>query len=361
MKKIIKTSLLILSTIITIGLILLWISNERELSIREEANCNSQLNKSQKTYLQESFRLKRKFGEKVWPGLDTINIPIIVFNNCYEFLLGLDSTDKDWTKIESDKFYYNFYWRRDITEPKAFAVLVNGKWACKMGELNQMNFEFLNGIRQEFPPVIAQLFPYFFAKIEPDQYIVSLLHETFHAYQAINNTSRFKNVESLYSLEKKYPYDNADFIKLWNKEGRLLYEAFSTNDKDSTKKHIQDFLQTRKRRREMFHFTEDLINFERELEWLEGLAKYAEIRFYELAAEESRESEEIQYRKGLPHWEMEFDRLREKLGKQKSDFRFYLSGMAQARALDLLYPEWKKNALQEDIFLEDLLDIYSSN
>ena len=361
MKKLLKRIFLIFIFIFVLSLGLLWILNERELSIREESNCNNFLSDSQITYIKETFRLKNEFGKKIWPGINSANIPIIVYNNCNEFLIGLDSVDEDWEKIENDEFSGGFYYRRKLTEQKAFAVLVDRKWACKMGELNQMNFEFLNGIRQEFPPILAQLFPYFLAEIKPDQYIVSLLHEMFHAYQAMHDSVRFEKIQSLYRLEQKYPYEDSEFIELWNKEGSLLSEAFSINEKSKIKEKVKEFLQIRKQRREMFNFSDELKNFERELEWLEGLAKYAEIRFYELASEESSEIDAIKYQKGLPHWQMEFDRLRKNLGEQNSDFRFYLSGMAQAKILDILYPDWKNGVLQKHIFLEELLEKYSSN
>lgn len=361
MKRLIKGLFISLTAIITIGLITLWILNVQELSKRKKASCAGFLRDSQKNYIEETVNLKKELDTRVWPGMDSVNIPVIVYNSCYEFMLCSDTADSSWEKTEKDKFMDTFYWRRKLTEPKSFAVLVNGKWAGKMGELNQMNYEFLNGIRNEFPPVLAQLFPYFLAEIKPDQYVVSLLHEMFHAFQAINDSSRFEEIQSLYRLEKKYPYNNYEFAKLWNEEGAALYEAINETEKSKAKKRIRKFLEIRNQRRAMVHFTEDLINFERELEWLEGLAKYAEIRFYELAAAETSETAEIKYQKGLPYWQMEFDRLREELGEQSGDFRFYLSGMAQAKALDILYPDWKNEVLSEHLFLEDLLEKYSSD
>jgi len=38
------------------------------------------------------------------------------------------------------------------------------------------------------------------------------------------------------------------------------------------------------------------------------------------------------------------------------DGRFYYSGMAQAVLLDRLMPGWKDQALEDGVFLEDLLE-----
>ncbi|MHB2156245.1 hypothetical protein ACX8XN_17865 [Calditrichota bacterium GD2] len=355
MKKFFKRFFMIVLTVLVSGLLILWMLNKQALTNRKQASCDSLLSPVQKTYLQETLRLKKQFGNKVWPGLDSVNIPIVVFNNCYEFLTGMDRADAGWETISADDFMGRPYLRRKLREPKAFAVLLDKQWAGMLGTLNQMNFEFLKGIRQEFPPGIAQLFPYFWARIAPDQYVVSLLHEMFHAYQAMRNPSRFGKIQSLYRLEQKYPYQNQDFIDLWNKEGFLLWEALSTDDRQSMKETIREFIRIRQERRERYQITADLLDFERELEWLEGLAKYAEIRFYELAAEGNYRSEAVQYRKGLPHWQMEFSRLRNSLGEQGSDFRFYLAGMAQARLLDRIDPDWKTKIMTTNLSLDELL------
>jgi len=100
----------------------------------------------------------------------------------------------------------------------------------------------------------------------------------------------------------------------------------------------------------------DFLAFERELEWLEGLAKYAEIKFYEIAASRSREAPYGRYGAVLPFpLQWDFVRLEKTLGAQDGDLRFYLSGLAQARLLDRLSPQWKARAMQEDVYLEDLL------
>ncbi len=39
------------------------------------------------------------------------------------------------------------------------------------------------------------------------------------------------------------------------------------------------------------------------------------------------------------------------------DGRFYYTGMAQAIILDRLLPEWKTMAMNEDVFLENLIVI----
>jgi N-carbamoyl-L-amino-acid hydrolase len=52
---------------------------------------------------------------------------------------------------------------------------------------------------------------------------------------------------------------------------------------------------------------------------------------------------------------MDAARLETQLGRQRGDLRFYLSGSAQARLLDWLDPEWKREFPLADLYLEDAL------
>jgi len=45
-----------------------------------------------------------------------------------------------------------------------------------------------------------------------------------------------------------------------------------------------------------------------------------------------------------------------RMAGDEGDGRFYYSGMAQAVLLDRLLPDWKEQALADDVFLEDLLE-----
>jgi hypothetical protein len=84
-----------------------------------------------------------------------------------------------------------------------------------------------------------------------------------------------------------------------------------------------------------------LISFEQELEWLEGLAKYAEMRSAELGSEEKTSQNYKDYRVARNRLRMDFYARLRHLGDQDGDLRFYLSGAAQAMLLDHLCPGWK--------------------
>src|SRR5690606_15692975 len=92
----------------------------------------------------------------------------------------------------------------------------------------------------------------------------------------------------------------------------------------------------------------DLIDFERQREWVEGIAKYAELSVYRQGAAEeyqpiadSRLDPEFRSYRGFQRrWNNEVNQVR-LMADDEGDGRFYYSGWAQAVILDHLMPDWK--------------------
>jgi hypothetical protein len=295
------------------------------------------LSAADKTELAEESRLKAEVGDQVWPGLGNADIPIILFNDSYEYLIGEKDPPGPWKIVEGDDYQGHPYYRRAAQDPQAFAVLVGTHWAGSIGTLDSMN----------------RKIPF---KLRPDFHVVMILHELFHAFQAGQAPGRFTKANAVYKFESRYPYKDNEFAAAWNDEGTALAEALKAKDEAACVGLVRKFLEIRNARRDRATLGSDLLAFERELEWLEGLAKYAEIKFYEIAASRSREAPYGRYGAVLPFpLQWDFVRLEKTLGAQDGDLRFYLSGLAQARLLDRLSPQWKARAMQEEVYLEDLL------
>ena len=289
-----------------------------------------------KAQLSETLRLQKALGDQVWPGLGRARIPIILYNSRYEFLVGVKKAPPPWDTVEGDEFAGEKYYRRSASNPQAFAVRIGGEWVASMTALDWMNHE---------SPI----------KVSPDFHVVAILHEMLHAYQATQSEKRFKKALGTYAAEADYPTRDADFAAGWDREGHLLAAALKATDEGATRRLVKEFLQARAARRSQIRLSSNLLAYERELEWLEGLGKYAELRFYELAASHRDDPTFAKYRPGLPYWQPNFFLLDRQLSRQSGDLRFYLSGMAQARLLDRLHPDWKKKALRRGVYLEDLL------
>ena len=295
------------------------------------------LSAADKAELTEVLRLQAALGDQVWPGFGRAAIPIILFNEHDEFLIGATNPPVPWAVVEADDFQGHPYYRRAAGTAQAFAARVGADWAGSLSTLEWTNLK---------SPL----------KFGRDSHSVALLHEMFHAFQAKQSLAHFRNAQAVYKVEARYPFNDSEFAAAWNNEGSVLAAALKAKDDVDARRAAHEFLQARAARRTRASLSPELIDFERELEWLEGLASYVEIRSYELASSHAGEAPFTDFKSSLPiHLRMSFFRLEKQMGSQKGDSRFYVSGMAQARLLDRLSTGWQARALGDSAGLEDLL------
>ena len=125
----------------------------------------------------------------------------------------------------------------------------------------------------------------------------------------------------------------------------------------------QQFLAQRSLRWQEAGLSPALPDYEKQREWLEGQARYVELEIWRQASL-AENYEPVPALRDAPHfsryttfnrrWSQEIDQMG-RMADDEGDGRFYYSGMAQAVLLDHLMPDWKRQALNEGIFLEDLL------
>ena len=309
-----------------------------------------------KVQLAETLRLKKLFGSLIWPGFGEANIPLIQYNEKYEFLIGHPGPPPPWTAIDSDSFQGNQYYRRDVAESQAFAVPVGDLWAGSLDTLVHMNRSMREQLKENIPPEKLTPAMIKMMAITPGYHVVVLLHEAFHAFQAAQDQSRFLQTQKLYTHQKLYPFEDEVFKDAWKEEGSLLASALKEQDESEKFEAITRFLEVRSKRRSEASLSAELISFERELEWLEGLAKYVELQFA-IKGSSMQEAESKGYRVVRNRLQADFSYRLRNLGDLHGDQRFYLSGAAQAMILDTVSPGWKKNIMgQTNIGLEDLLE-----
>lgn len=293
---------------------------------------------------------KLTLGDRIWPGFGTAPIPFVLFNDKYEFLLGAEAAPAGWEPVPHSLFAERPYFRRTAVNPQAFAAPVGNGWAGSMTTQTRMNRDIFLLMRKDLPLGLGKLIPNAMTEIDAPFFRSMVLHETFHAFQASTAPDRFANWRDFYRGQARYPYENAAFKEAWNQEGKLLSQALDEPELAQVQVLVRQFLAVRDQRRTAVNANADLLRFEREVEWLEGLAKYVEILTYEVA-----EGASLEALKKLGFWQTDFRRLDGALGEADSDLRFYLSGMAMARLLDRLDPAWKEHALAEGVYLETLL------
>jgi hypothetical protein len=220
-------------------------------------------------------------------------------------------------------------------------------------------------IRRDLPEFLRPIFPYrlFVGQLirGDDQYISLIAHEAFHAYQGIAAPDKLAAAETINrQVEAHYPWADVNLQADWQTELDILAEALQSTDPVNTRALVNRFLDTRSARREAAGLSP--IAYEQQREWLEGLARYAELESWRQAningyspLPETIDLPDFDGYAGFEtRWSRELQQMT-RMADHQGDGRFYYSGMAQAYLLDQLLPDWKARAFDTGVWLEDLL------
>jgi hypothetical protein len=142
-----------------------------------------------------------------------------------------------------------------------------------------------------------------------------------------------------------------DLDKQHAAEGKALVKALQIPDGMALRAAVAEFLKLRQTRRA--EQDKDIAAYEQSVEWLEGLARYADTSIAQLVA---RSSDEPSNPSAGKIW-LDFLAALADPVTSPDGFRgrYYLLGAGQAFLLERLMPNWKTRVLNEKIALADLL------
>ena len=342
------------------------------------------LSEAEKARLAEVFHLRQQVGQAVWPGWEQADIPLIVYNETYAFLLGLPNPAEGWRTVPQNEprggpwemvagetFLGQPYYRQRLADgvtPQAFTVRVGDQWAASLQTKEWLEIALRLQLADELPPLLAEVFPYgwFVPALvgHSEGYVTKVAHETFHAYQGQMAPARLDNAETALRLyADRYPWEDEAFAAAWQQELALLAAALEAESPADRIELTRRFLDQRDQRRLQYGLPAAGEIFERQREWLEGLAKYVELAAWRQAAQSpayqpaaalAADPDFRGYGTFAGRWRSEISTLRQQADRQ-GDSRFYYSGMAQAFLLDELMPEWKGRIMSGGVWLESLL------
>lgn len=334
------------------------------------------LSETEQIRLAEVTHLRKTLGDEIWPGWAQQHTPVLLYNEASAFLVGIENPEPGWIripyktvegtawkKVDSTNSYYRQLLPRSGETPQAFIVQVGDEIAASMTTKSWTKIHLVEVIKEDLPNFLKPVMPYglFINRFSSEWHITAILHESFHAFQAKQSYERVRLAESVNTYYDSYPWKDTLFRESWVQERQLLAKALNSTDPNETKDLARKWLKVRRSRRAMLDSTHT--NYEQEREWLEGLAKYVELKSWMLASNElryeplpemSKDPDFNFYRDAKERREQEILQLQSDLGFSESIF--YYSGWAQAELLDRLYPDWKTVALEPGIYLDDLLD-----
>jgi hypothetical protein len=377
-------SLVIVLTIVCLTAVA--VSALSNVGLANQAPAADRLSEQDKAYLLEADHLRRTLGHAVWPGWDQVEIPNIVYNQDYAFVVGYPDPPAGWFKVpdgpqrggtwqsvEGDLFRREtYYWQKlpsgQIT-PEAFTVKVGNRWLASLPTRTWLQRSLQNQIADQVPPLVNRVVPY--RVIVPlftgnvDKYITMILHESFHAFQGVRAPERLAAAERAMHVANRYPWEEQGIRAYWQRETELLAQALDARNADETRSLARQFLTQRYERRQHFSLGAAIVDFERQREWLEGCSKFVELDVWKVAfiAPSYQPVEAIRslpdfddYRTFERAWSQEVAQLK-RAAVQESDSLFYYTGMAQAFLLERMYPGWQTRIMEEGIYLEDLLQV----
>jgi len=324
-----------------------------------------------KARLAETLQLKATFGDQIWPGWGRAEIPVILWTSGAEFLTGLPeapaaeaaSGGETWQPAPGDNFLGQPYFRRLSADPQNFAVRVGDSWAGSLATKWESDRFLMTTFRNGLPGPLKAIFPYRALILPSEAQMTGVLHEMFHAYQASVAPARLEAAEAAHRLGARYWAADAAMRAAWAQEMDLLIQALQAKSEGEARTLAGQFLAQRSQRRQATDLPAELSDYERQLEWEEGLAKYVEISAWQQASSTADYQPlpalaEDPYFRGYGTFEQRFGQelsAMQRSARQEGETRLYYTGMAQAMLLDRLAPGWKAHAFGDGAWLEDLL------
>jgi len=367
--------------VLSLSVLACWTALDNR-SLPRRSRVVDRLDERQKALLLEALHLHRALGDSIWPGWAREDLPVVLYNERYAFLTGLQDPPAGWIKVPGervrggpwervpeDSFEGAAYYRQALPSPdenpEAFTVRIGDRWAASLPTLEWFGIRLADRMRSEMPPALAAVFPYRPALRlfigGSDGYLCMIQHEAFHAHQGVAAPLRIASAErAAAEVERDYPFGQAASEQAWKRELGLLTSCLGAPTREEARAWARQFLAARQDRRDRLGLAAALTGCEGQREWLEGLAKYVELESWRRAAltPDYRPLTALKSDPGFKAYAGSRRRLSREVGQiawAKGDTRFYYSGMAQALILDRLMPGWKNRAFAQDVRLEDLV------
>ncbi len=226
-----KACIVIPLSLVGLLLLLLAASALSNMGLPQQSEVVDYLSQLEKARLAEVQNLRASLGESNWPGWSQADIPIIVYNEKYAFLVGyadpppgwkkvptLENLGGPWEVVPGDNYEGQPYYRTPITDPQktpqGFTVLVGDRWVATFQTREYSQVSFYKDFQQELPPLLSKLVPvrlvWAFLMGKTESYIAALEHESFHAYEGMLAADHLNASEEMYPVLDNYPYDQME-------------------------------------------------------------------------------------------------------------------------------------------------------
>lgn len=366
--------------------ILIALSAASNLFFPQQSEVVDRLSAEEKARAAEAIHLREELGNAIWPGFGDAVIPLVLYNEANAFLVNYagqpptgwvlphsgEQQGTAWQPVPGDDFLGAPYYSQPLADgvtPQAFTVRLGDQWAASMTTYEWSRIKLAQDMQEELPAGLGSILPHSLVTRlflgDSDKFVSLITHESFHAFVGLQAERHLIEAEETSRRqEDAYPWEDQAVIAGWQTELDLLTQALRASSQDEMIDLARQFLAAREERRTTNRLASRLIAYEQQREWLEGLAKYAEMEAWRQGATAgdytphpaTADLASFHDYDGFEEaWAREVDQISRMAGDQ-GDGRFYYSGLAQATLLDRLMPGWKAGALTGGTTLEGLLE-----
>jgi hypothetical protein len=318
---------------------------------------NTELDPIDIVHAAEAWNLLQQEGENVWPGWGATPPPLLLRKGEFDYLIGHPAPPEGFellpdVSIQGESVYR--YRGHLIPRPAATAWSVGDVWSVALPTYE----EFRQAVRELLGPDAIEL--------DDVSFIRSVTHEAFHAYQFVRvggmaGLPQFvQAVEEEQVLERLAQRTDLDGYHI--ALGEALRSGLEAETDAAARQSAARFLELRREWRA--GQPEQIAIFEKSIEWLEGLARYADTSLLRLAASSAFQARSLLVEQDVIPAYPDADATWEAFMDQLSDptqipgglrDRYYAIGAGEAFLLDRLMPGWQPQALPAGVALEDLL------
>ena len=163
MKKTRKILIVSISALLGLCILLTTISAIANRGLPQSSPIVETLSAADKTRLEEAMHIREQLGDTVFPGWGQADIPAILYNEEYVFLIGYSDPPDGWVKVPagiqrggawellSDDYVLGEpYYRQRLAEPnnspEAFTVMVGDRWVSSMPTLDWFKISLIDQI-----------------------------------------------------------------------------------------------------------------------------------------------------------------------------------------------------------------------
>lgn len=308
---------------------------------------NSDLRTADKIRIKEAFILNEKFGSKIWKEWESIPFPILFITDSSEYLLGHSNPSSDFKSKGYDSLLKTeIFSRKRVFQKNLFATFpaVNNISTVVVGNPENTGRNSIS-------------------------WIITILHEHFHQYQ-YSDADYNKSVNDLdlsggdstgmWMLNYPFPYEDPEISKQYELLSITAYDAAFCSDPEFSGK-FKIYSDERNKFKNLLS-EKDYRYFSFQI-WQEGLAKYTELNFLELMADDKYETvnTEIKLLADYITYYEQYHKLLENIKENSRSLKlsktkrvcFYYLGALEGIMLQRNNPDWREKYLTEKFYIEN--------